>query len=370
MRGYSALAIFLIHSGGGGLRELSYFTNEIVDKGKYGIVSFFVISAFTNAMSIDKSISNNKFSYKHYIMNRWLRIFPLFYIVALFAFLNGGNSYYLQVFKVNNDIFNFILQISLLNVFFTKHVNNLIGVEGILSIQFFYYLLYPAFFILLSSIKKNIIFFYTLFVVITLSISFFSNQIMSPFYSNSFVTFFSGSNFGQLLISEFFNPEYRWYSNHWGLLKYLFTIICGFTVYFVFINKTFKKLLGYAPRQINNMIFFTVLCFGFILVTVSKYRVDLVAAVFISCLLLSSFYRGLPVRLVFENPIIMHIGKISYSFYLIHYIILGFVKHYSPLLNLFISLIVTILISTATYYLIEKQFINIGHNMYKGKNNI
>jgi peptidoglycan/LPS O-acetylase OafA/YrhL len=65
----------------------------------------------------------------------------------------------------------------------------------------------------------------------------------------------------------------------------------------------------------------------------------------------------------------MYIGKISYSFYLTHFIVLGFVKQYSPILNLFISLIVTILISTATYYLLEKQFINIGHNFYKRKIN-
>jgi peptidoglycan/LPS O-acetylase OafA/YrhL len=300
LRGYSVLAVFLIHSGGGGLRELSYFTNEIVDKGKYGVVSFFVISAFTIAMSIDKSISKDQFSYKHYIMNRWLRIFPLFFIVALFAFLNGGNSYYLQMFNVNNDIVNFILQISLLNVFFTKHINNLIGVEWMLPIQFFYYLIYPIIFIILSSIMKNNKILYALFIVITLSISFFSNWIISPFYSNPFATISSSSNFGQLLISEFFNPEYRGLSNHWGLLKYLFTFISGFTVYFVFTNKSFITLVANAPKPISNMIFVTILVVGFIIVTVWKHNVDFVVTAFISCLLLSSFYRGLPVIVFFK----------------------------------------------------------------------
>ena len=371
MRGYSILAVFLIHSGGGGLREFSHLTNEIVDKGKYGVISFFVISAFTIAMSIDKSISSNVFNYLRYLLNRWLRIFPLFFIVALYAFIIGGNSYYLNIFNVKNNLINFISQISLLNVFFVKHKNNLIGVEWILPIEFFYYLLFPIFFTILSSIKKNKVL-YALLMLIILAISLNSDRLMSPFYSHSFTSFLSGFSFGKFKISEFFNPNFRCLADHWGLLKYLFTFMAGFTVYFIYKSNYFKKLISEKKYSniINNVIFIAILLVGITLIVVSKEIIEeIIVTIFMCLLLLASYYRGFLVRLLFENPIIMHIGKISYSFYLIHLFVLGFVKQYSPPLNMLISLIFAIILSTATYYLIEKPFVNLGRIFYRRKSN-
>jgi hypothetical protein len=43
LRGYSALAVFFIHSGGGGLRSFGDWANKLVDLGKYGVISFFVL---------------------------------------------------------------------------------------------------------------------------------------------------------------------------------------------------------------------------------------------------------------------------------------------------------------------------------------
>ena len=50
LRGYSALAVFLIHSGGGGLRSLGEWGNKLVDFGKYGVISFFVLSELKGAI--------------------------------------------------------------------------------------------------------------------------------------------------------------------------------------------------------------------------------------------------------------------------------------------------------------------------------
>ncbi|MBK9322819.1 MAG: acyltransferase family protein [Bdellovibrionaceae bacterium] len=61
LRGYAALAVFFIHSGGAGLRQVDAFgegarslLNRLVDFGKYGVVVFFVLSAYTIAMSLDR----------------------------------------------------------------------------------------------------------------------------------------------------------------------------------------------------------------------------------------------------------------------------------------------------------------------------
>ncbi|MDQ5968622.1 MAG: hypothetical protein QG561_387, partial [Patescibacteria group bacterium] len=92
-------------------------------------------------MSLDRAMQKNTYTYSSYITNRFFRIFPLFFLVGLFAFLEGGSHYYQELFKVGNSLQNFLLQVSLLNVFFVKHKNNLIGVEWCISLEFFYYLL-------------------------------------------------------------------------------------------------------------------------------------------------------------------------------------------------------------------------------------
>jgi peptidoglycan/LPS O-acetylase OafA/YrhL len=47
LRAIAVFLVFLIHSGGGGLREVSEFLNTFVNFGKYGVQIFFVISGFT-----------------------------------------------------------------------------------------------------------------------------------------------------------------------------------------------------------------------------------------------------------------------------------------------------------------------------------
>lgn len=100
-------------------------------------------------MSLDKSMKKKIYSFSSYITNRFFRIFPLFFLVGLFAFLTGGSIYYADMFNVQNNINNFLSEISLLNVFFVKHKNNLIGIEWSISLEFFYYLIFPILFLLL-----------------------------------------------------------------------------------------------------------------------------------------------------------------------------------------------------------------------------
>lgn len=78
-------------------------------------------------------------------------------------------------------------------------------------------------------------------------------------------------------------------------------------------------------------------------------------------------------KILFKNIIIQYIGKISYSFYLIHAVVLILLDSFYPLLvssgiyfknswecyMLYVFLIV-IMISSLTYFFIEKPFVNLG----------
>jgi len=142
LRGYAALGVLLIHYQGFNILKQSNTYNKFVNLGKYGVLVFFIISAFTLTISIDR---NKNFSYKQYIKKRFLRISPLYYIVLLLAFFIGGNAYYQHEFHITNSLFSLIFHYSYLNWIDYRHQNNLIGVEWSIPVEFFYYFAFPYF---------------------------------------------------------------------------------------------------------------------------------------------------------------------------------------------------------------------------------
>jgi len=72
LRGWSALFVFLAHTGCGGPGNISGGFNTSVNLGKYGVAMFFVLSGFTLAHSI--SSSARPFEFKAYMLRRIFRI--------------------------------------------------------------------------------------------------------------------------------------------------------------------------------------------------------------------------------------------------------------------------------------------------------
>lgn len=66
-------------------------------------------------------------------------------------------------------------------------------------------------------------------------------------------------------------------------------------------------------------------------------------------------------KVLFENHIIQYLGKISYSIYLVHAIVLNHIPKSLGDFGVFaVGLFVTVVISSITYYVIEKPFIALG----------
>ncbi len=354
LKGYAALAIFLIHSGGGGLRTLSSFTNSIVDNGKYGIILFFVISSFTIAMSINRSVHIKHFSYLKYLLRRWLRIFPLFFVFGLLAYFLGGQTYYFEFFNIKNDVWNLLYEISLLNVLFVRHRNNLLGVEWALSVEFFYYLLFPCLYTLFSKIKNWLMI--SLVLLLTFIMSFYSFSIIRPLFSEDFALLLSRSAFGSFISENILNSSYIRFSDHWGALKYLFTFTAGFSLFFLFSSKKPKKIFLSMSAFSKNLLFLSTLILGFCYVGKMNNNQEIFITIYTCLLIVFSSYRGTLIKILFENPIIVYLGTISYSFYLTHFMILQYVHMFSPIINFFFALIVTVIISSITHHFIERRF--------------
>lgn len=320
LRAFAALAVFLIHSGGAGLVEFSKFTSNIVFFGKYGVTAFFVLSAFTICMSIDKV---GKFDYKNYLFRRYLRIAPLYYIVILFCFFAGGSLYYQEYFNVNNDIKSLLLHLTFLNLFDIRHMNNIIGVEWSIPIEFFFYLIIPyVFFFVNTNTKRSL-------DVLLISLIIY---LLTPIYLVDYLKI------------------------HWSVFYHSFSFSTGILVYILMKKFNFFKHTGF--NSFHLILHFTLLL---VFIYLQLPFQDLFVAIWVGILIILLGSKPKLGLTIFENKTSQFLGKISFSFYLVHYPIIELMPDSLSKFNLFImSFFLTLIISTLTYYFIEEPFIKMG----------
>jgi peptidoglycan/LPS O-acetylase OafA/YrhL len=318
LRGYSALAVFFIHTGGMGLRELSSWTNQLVDMGRYGVISFFVLSAVTLSMSI---ANGQSFSFKKYMIRRFARIFPMYFVAIVVFWSLGGAKTYLDLYKIEPRSFlDLFMHLSFLNMWTVKFQNTILGSEWTIPIEMWTYLVIPPF---LFVMKKS----GWLFRLGVLSTSLFLS-----------------------IYSE------RWHDGeiayHWALENYTYCFILGIIVYCYWsrFKISFQKADALSVACMMALV-------G--LVSFNPYKEQLIAISV--AVLVWSLSRARRVLWIFENKTIIFFGNISFSFYLLHLPILEYLRGtgWHSILVGSVGLLLTALISYLTYQIIEKPFIKI-----------
>lgn len=326
-RGYAALGVMLIHSGGAGLASLGEAGVKVVDFGKYGVVVFFVLSAFTIVNSID---SGKKFKFSNYLYRRFFRIVPL-YVVTLAAAVFIVDQATLSLDKVGN----FVAASSFISLLDLGSRNNILSVEWTIPIEVFFYLILPSVWFYLAKkphIQKIL---NVLLIGLVLTLITYKFTIL-PYY-----------NYSDHALALFYSVE-----------RYAFTYACGICAYF-FLQRVQNLQISSGTLGGVLLIFFIYIILG------ERGFGDLIFVTLWSTLLIIVCYgKSWLSRLIFENPFIIYLGTISYSFYLTHVVVLSFVP---PTFNrpgfFLVGLSGTIVVSSLTYFFIEKPFIKLSKSI-------
>ncbi len=324
LRGFSVLCIFLFH------------TNiPLFKKGYLGIDIFFVISGFVITKTIFQGyLSEKKINLSNFYINRIKKIIPnLFFIV--------GTTYFIYLIfgppnmGLWNEIFGVFLGIS--NIYYlTSRTDYFDGIFddplahtwSIGVIQQFY-IIYPLliFLIFLSKEKK-----------------FFNLQI---FFLISFTTsiFFFHYNLNN-------NPLFSFYSTSMRLWELIF----GGILFFYKLKIKKNNIISIGSLLLIIYLIFTPSNFNYLYLNLI---IVILSGVFIIFFSKSEIFE--------KNPLI-YLGNISFSFYLWHLPVLYFFELY--ILNIFyldvvLSFIFTLILSVASYTLIEKKFRYLNFASYK-----
>lgn len=305
----------------------------------YGVELFFLISGFllTKILTAEYSLTS-EIKIRNYFIRRIFRIWPLYFAylaLVIFYFwisiheLPNGRRLAGNLFFIDN-IFSAIYGYN-----HNKGTPHLWSI----SLEEQYYFILPFFTLWLLKQKKKIVHVSILVIFIFLVLSkliviYF--QLKHPFIyvlPISAECFILGFILGLGIYNSYIikqNP--------------IILFCCGIVLLIIAYLLPSRLIIGY-----NQLLLYTLLALGF-------------GFIFISV----AFGNSRIMNLVFNNKILIYLGKISFGLYIYHWLILEkltpYFKKTPPvfqLLGVFLILLITVLIAASSYELFEKRFLKL-----------
>jgi peptidoglycan/LPS O-acetylase OafA/YrhL len=310
--------------------------------GTLGVVLFFVLSGFliTYLLLIEKQNSiSKKISIKNFYIRRILRIWPLYFLMLLFGLFLMPKFGFYEFNKFETfEYHNYKIIIPLFLIFLPNVVLVLFGGLPFLhqtwsiGTEEQFYLIWPLIIQKTSNLLKIIFQIMLIYFVIKLLLfSLKSNSIIHNIYS-------IWSTFHLISLSVGALCAY-FYHNHYSEIKrFIYAKLFNIFIFIAFI--LLCTLSNYLPSFIKYETFS--LFFGYLILY----------------LVINE-----SVSYIFESITLRYLGKISYGIYMWHPIAITLAFYFlgSATINNFylysITYLLTILIATLSYELIEKKFL-------------
>lgn len=324
---------------------ISHFYSYKVLAGHYGVVLFFTLSGFLiTYLLLEEKEKTGNISIKKFYYRRILRIWPLYFLIIIlapaiaiffnssdFCFTNFYKALPLFLFFMPNIAYALGLKIGLIDVLWS------IGSEE----QF--YLFWP--WIMKYSKRETLLKTYTLIILFFLLAPYILSILNKTCFPNNDFIFFSKKilyrmGFNSMATGAIFAFLYKFKRNY---LKFFYSSIVQFLSLSMILVFWVLNVNIPAPDQIFSLLF------SIIIINLSTNKNSLFSL---------------------ENRIFNYLGKISYGLYVYHIIsffICGKLFIGIKISNHFlflIGLLLTILLSTFSYYFFEKKFLKIKQDKY------
>ena len=266
----------------------------------YGVHLFFVISGLCFYLVLDKQNEITKKSVLQFWKKRWLRIAPAYYVAVLVYAMISQGAFDLNLFR--KVIINFL--------FIQPYLQGMeiSAIFWSLSVECFFYLILPFLFLCIRRIGLG-------YIVIFLILS---------------GCIFNGLHYAGYLASGNNSWYYQFPANYahfaWGILiGYLYK---NEKLNHRLLQSLSGLILGLGMAYLGKLSFYSGAIrmaeeFGWLLNTIGPLLMTLGFSVMILVSLRNVFLSK-----IIGNPILSFVGRISYSFYLWHALLLGLIYNY------------------------------------------
>lgn len=337
LRGFAVLMVFLSHTSNVGIYLLPFANFSGI--GKSGVFLFFILSSFLLTLPFIKkgNDSKNKNFLMNYLLRRFFRIYPLYFIYLLLGLITSLVLW--KIFDLNKPVgIPFVLSL-------TDFFEHLVLIQGkgvtwSILVEFRYYFVLPVVALTYSILLKNKLFpsiVLTVALIILSQVFWPQSQSVTndPRLGPYLPIFFMGS-----LLAVIFH---RWQESSLGRNKtvVLFVELLGVLSIIILVLMTPSVASIILTEKVaDNYNHNQFMLFGL-----------LWSIVVFSCVVGSGVLRKF-----FENPFLRYLGFISFSVYLLHVIVFGIVEKVGAEIPMrgWITLVLTVAVSHISWMLIEK----------------
>lgn len=340
LRGIAIIMVVLHHShpyfAGITNYKLPAFFDAILQNGDKGVTLFFLMSAFTLCLSLDKKKDTETRPIRNYFLRRVFRIVPLYYFAIILILLAGINS------PSGSSILANVLFIHGLNPLW---INSTIPGGWSVGIEVLFYLVFPFFFFRIKSVYSA--------VNVTLICMLIAKVVTSIMSTHPLIT------------------------DHvlWGVFTYE-NIISQLPVFLIGIclfQLSNPKNKESGQSSLNKTYLFIAALIIFHLLGGNVFKEHYLFAIAFAFL---AFGLSHYPTVLLVNRATIWIGKLSYSIYLVHLLVANLMvkyhfTHFSSnaslevLIRFAIIMSISVFISWITYTLIEKPFMALGKRVIK-----
>ncbi len=319
--------------------------------GNLGVVLFFVLSGFLiTYLLLAEEYSFKTISIKKFYIRRILRIWPLYFLIIIFAFfiLPNITLFTLPAFGKEVIYSNLWLKLFLYAIFFPNLVLALYGIVPYASHTWSigteeqYYLVWP---VILKYFKK--------FRIILMLFIIMAYLLIAIFLSTHYSDFIPHKN----IVKAF-----------WSTFNLDCMAIGGIFAILLFQKSKSLKLLQ------NNMLFYATICVVVFLMLKGVYipyiHYEFYAVLF--GIIILNFATNDKIKITLENRLLNYFGNISYGLYMYHPIAivlalaLGISIGYTTNWLIYpLSIIFTLIISAVSYKYFESPFLKLKKNFSK-----
>ena len=299
LRGIAILLVILVHAAQH-FETLSPDIFFLTYKGQYGVQLFFITSSLTLFLSYEQRKSLDKSNtVRFFLIRRLFRIAPAYYLAIIFyAALLLVEP--LSTFPNPLRVVDVVLSVFFINGFFPSAINYVPPGGWSVAIEMIFYLLIPFFFARIKSLKAAVIYF-----LITVLAAFVFNYI------------------GAYLMVNYTHLDYAyhktWYFYFW-LPNQLPVFLLGMILFFLL-----KRSIQVSKAMAIMMVLASCVVMVSVFYLIRFYKLeDFVPEHLIVAMLFSMIVFAMSRSRIslLENNLTQQLGKLSFSMYLWHFIVL------------------------------------------------
>ncbi|WP_283195482.1 acyltransferase [Rhizobium sp. AN80A] len=321
LRGYASLWVFFLHAMYG-WPEGSFLV-KIASLGGAGVIVFFVLSGYILSLTYADRFRDESAGYRNFVIARLARVYPL-HLFTLFAFAFLVWLGYLEKMPTDNA-YTFILNVLLIQSWGFTDLVSWNQPSWSISTEFFAYLMFPLFIARLT--KATFVFLAAVATALACLIYF-------PIYDLSLK--YAGITDGV-----------RQFQFGSSLLSFFWVFAAGCTLY------SFARRIR-SNALISDLSTFAGLLFLVVSCLTTQSGLSLWQGTIASVLIIFGIRNDTGISaMVFANPIIHFIGRVSFALYLCASSVEWTARHYVNPLPLWANLALSLGVATALHYLVE-----------------